>query len=70
MNLYLVLLALQLVSAMANKVNDCQFGNDVIQAVYDRFESFRKTKAFDPAESNIPLEQYSFSDIDTIKRLA
>lgn len=48
----------------------CQFGNDAIQAVYDRFELFRKTKAFDPNDPTVPLEQYSFSDIDITKRLA
>ncbi|KAJ6641581.1 hypothetical protein Bhyg_06521, partial [Pseudolycoriella hygida] len=49
--------------------NSCKFGNDAIQEVYDRFELFRKNKAFDPTDPNVPLEQYSFIDSDT-KRFA
>ncbi|KAG4065606.1 hypothetical protein HA402_012596 [Bradysia odoriphaga] len=66
---HLVLLVLS-VSAMAFTSNACQFGSEAIQTVYDRFELFRKTKAFDPADSKIPLEQYQFYNNDGEKRLA
>ncbi|XP_037032756.1 uncharacterized protein LOC119071796 [Bradysia coprophila] len=66
---HLVLFVLS-VSAMAFTSNACQFGSEAIQTVYDRFELFRKTKAFDPADSKIPLEQYQFYNNDGEKRLA
>jgi len=62
-------LVLLLVSMMAS-VNTCEFGNDAIQSLYDRFEIFRKTKAFDPTNSDIPLTQYSYYETDGTKRLA
>ncbi|KAJ6642259.1 hypothetical protein Bhyg_07206 [Pseudolycoriella hygida] len=65
----LVLLMLS-VCVMAYTPEACQFGTDAIQAVYDRFELFKQTKAFDPADSTIPLEQYSYYDDDGEKRLA
>ncbi|XP_037047194.1 uncharacterized protein LOC119081981 isoform X2 [Bradysia coprophila] len=53
---------------MAFTSNACQFGSEGIQTVYDRFELFKKTKAFDTAK--IPLEKYSFINNDVEKRLA
>lgn len=63
------LLALLLASMMAS-VNSCEFGNEAIQGLYDRFELFRKTKAFDPTNHEIPLTQYSYYETDGTKRLA
>ncbi|KAG4068471.1 hypothetical protein HA402_004812 [Bradysia odoriphaga] len=65
----LILIVLS-VSAMAFASDECQFGSEAIQTIYDRYELFKKTKAFDPADSKIPLEQYSFYDNGSDKRLA
>ncbi|XP_037032751.1 uncharacterized protein LOC119071791 [Bradysia coprophila] len=56
---HLILLVLS-VSVMAFTSNACQFGSEAIQTVYDRFELFRTTKAFDPTDPKVPLQQYSF----------
>jgi len=55
---------------MMVSVNSCQFGNEAIQSVYDRFKLFRDTKAFDPTDPKVPLTQYSYYDTDGTKRLA
>ncbi len=58
-------------ASMMLYVNSCEFGNDAIQSMYDRFELFRKTKAFDPSDATIPLTQYSYYESDGgEKRLA
>lgn len=62
-------LVLLLASVMAS-VHSCRFGNDAIQALYDRFELFRKTKAFDPTDPTIQLTQYSYYETAGTKRLA
>lgn len=67
MNYRLVLL---LATVMMATVNSCQFGNEAIQAAYDRFELFRKTKTVDPIDPTIQLTQYSYYETDGIKRLA
>lgn len=61
---------LLLASVMAG-VHSCQFGNEAIQGIYDRFELFRKTKAFDPTDPTVQLTQYSYYESgDGTKRLA
>lgn len=69
MDIYLVLLVLS-VSTLANLITACEFGSEAIQAVYDRYELFRKTKAFDPTDSKTPLEEYQFYNDDGVNRLA
>ncbi|KAJ6642221.1 hypothetical protein Bhyg_07168 [Pseudolycoriella hygida] len=65
----LVLLMLS-VCVMAYTPEACEFGSDAIQEVYDRFELFKQTKAFDPANSTIPLEKYFYNDNNGEKAIA
>ncbi|XP_037032761.1 uncharacterized protein LOC119071800 [Bradysia coprophila] len=69
MGYYLALLVLS-VSTLAHFTNACQFGSEAIQEVYDRFEIFRKTKAFDPTDPKVPLKQYQFYNDNGNRRLA
>ncbi|KAG4078392.1 hypothetical protein HA402_013102 [Bradysia odoriphaga] len=55
---------------MAFASNECQFGSEAIQTVYNRYELFRKTKAFDPDDAKVPLGHYSYLDKDGEERLA
>ncbi|XP_037032759.1 uncharacterized protein LOC119071799 isoform X2 [Bradysia coprophila] len=66
---HLLLIVLS-VNAMAFTSNACQFGSEAIQEVYDRFELFRKTKAFDPTSPKVPLQKYQFYNDNGDKRLA
>ncbi|XP_037044204.1 uncharacterized protein LOC119080086 [Bradysia coprophila] len=66
---YLILLLLS-VSAMAYGPPDCHYDSAFIQAFYDKYELFKKTKAFDPADSKIPLEKYQFYVNGGISNLA
>lgn len=69
MDYYLAILVLS-VGLSVNLIIACQFGSEVIQEVYDRFELFRKTKAFDPTNSTTVLDQYHFYKHDGVNTLA